>query len=47
MIKISINIPYFRNFGHFKKTIKSILFQSYKNYEVIIIYDDPKKKELN
>ena len=47
MIKISIIIPYFRNFGHFKKTIKSILFQSYKNYEVIIIYDDPKKKELH
>ena len=44
MIKISIIIPYFRNFKFFKKTIKSVLGQSYQDYEVIIIYDDPKKK---
>ena len=46
MIKISIIIPYFRNFKFFKKTIKSVLGQSYQDYEVIIIYDDPKKTEL-
>ena len=47
MTKVSIIIPYFRNFNFFKKTIKSVLDQSYQNYEIIIIYDDPEKKELN
>jgi len=47
MIKVSIIIPYFRNFPFFKKTIKSVLQQSYKNYEIIIIYDDAEKKELH
>ena len=47
MIKISIIIPYFRNFKFFRKTIKSVLGQSYQDYEVIIIYDDPEKKELH
>ena len=46
MNKISIIIPYFRNFIFFKKTLKSILNQSYQNYEIIIVYDDPEKKEL-
>ena len=47
MIKVSIIIPYFRNFLFFKKTIKSVLGQSYQNYEIIIIYDDTEKKELH
>ncbi|MDA9663648.1 glycosyltransferase [Candidatus Pelagibacter sp.] len=46
MVKVSIIIPYFRNFLFFKKTIKSVLEQSYRNYEIIIIYDDAEKKEL-
>jgi len=47
MIKVSIIIPYFRNFIFFKKAIKSVLEQSHKNFEIIIIYDDPQKKELH
>jgi teichuronic acid biosynthesis glycosyltransferase TuaG len=46
MIKVSIIIPYYRNFQFFKKAIKSVLDQSYQNYEIIIIYDDAQKKEL-
>ncbi len=47
MIKVSIIIPYFRNFVFFKKTIKSVLQQSFQKYEIIIIYDDAEKKELH
>ena len=46
MYKASIIIPYYRKKIFFKKTIKSILNQSYKNFEVIIIYDDYNKNEL-
>jgi len=37
---ISIIIPYYRKKKYFQETIRSILNQTYKNYEVIIIYDD-------
>ena len=38
--RISIIIPYYRKKKYFQETIKSILNQTYKNYEVIVIYDD-------
>jgi len=44
---ISIIIPYFKKKKYFKETIKSILNQTYQNYEIIIIYDDECLKELN
>ena len=47
MYKASIIIPYFKKKSFFKKTIKSILNQSYKNFEIIVIYDDEDKNELN
>ena len=37
---ISIIIPYHKKRIFFKETIDSINKQSYKNFEVIIIYDD-------
>jgi len=43
---ISIIIPYYKKKIFFSKTIKSVLKQSYKNFEVILIYDDISKKEL-
>lgn len=46
MYKASIIIPYFKKKLFFKKTVQSILKQTYKNFEVIIIYDDEDKKEL-
>ena len=44
--RISIIIPYYRKRKYFKETIKSILSQTYKNYEVIVIYDDTCLKEV-
>jgi teichuronic acid biosynthesis glycosyltransferase TuaG len=43
---VSIIIPYFKKKFFFKETINSILNQSYKNYEVILIYDDIDKSEI-
>ena len=44
--RVSIIIPYYRKRKYFKETIKSILNQTYKNYEVIVIYDDTCLKEV-
>ena len=47
MYKVSIIIPYFRKKKFFRETVSSILNQTYKNFEVIIIYDDENREELN
>ena len=44
--KVSIIICYYKKKFFFKKTITSILKQTYKNYELIVIYDDNNKTEL-
>ena len=46
MYKASIIIPYFKKKLFIKDTINSILNQTYKNFEVIIIYDDEDKSDL-
>jgi len=43
---VSIIIPYYKKKFYFKKTISSVLKQTYKNYEVILIYDDKDKSDL-
>tara|TARA_A100001011_G_scaffold347493_1_gene384659 strand:- start:66 stop:818 length:753 start_codon:yes stop_codon:yes gene_type:complete len=43
---ISVVIPYFKKKKYIEKTLHSILNQTYKNFEVIIIYDDSDKNEL-
>ena len=43
---ISIIIPYYKKKFFFSKAIKSVLRQSYKNFEIILIYDDILKNEL-
>lgn len=46
MSLISIIIPYYKKKKYIKQTIKSISKQSFKNYEIIIIYDDENKEDL-
>ena len=43
---VSIIIPFYKKKLFFKKTIDSILHQTYKNFEIILIYDDPDKSDL-
>ena len=40
---VSIIIPYYKKRNYIKKTINSILEQSYQKFEIIIIYDDESK----
>ncbi len=47
MNKASIIIPYYKKKKFIKRTLISILKQSYKNFEIIIIYDDEDKTDLN
>ena len=47
MSKISIIIPYYRKKRFIKQTLNSVINQTYKNIEVILIYDDDKKQDLN
>ena len=44
-IKISVIIPFYDNFKLLKRAIYSVQSQSFKNYELIIIYDNPEDKE--
>ena len=44
-IKISVIIPFYDNFKLLKRAIYSVQNQSFKNYELIIIYDNPEDKE--
>ena len=47
---VSVIVPFFNDFKYFEKCISSILLQSYKNIEILIINDGSKtyfKKKLN
>ena len=44
---VSIIIPYHRKKNFFQQTINTILNQTYKNFEVILIYDDVVKTDLS
>ena len=43
---ISIIITYLNKRKFIKKTLNSILFQTYKNYELIFVYDDSNHEDL-
>ena len=44
--KVSIIVPYYKNIKYIFKCIQSIYDQNYKNFEVILIYDDRDKRDL-
>ena len=44
---VSIIIPFYKKKKYFKRCINSVLNQSYKKIEVIVIYDDEDKMILN
>ena len=44
---ISIIIPYYKKKKFISKTVRSILNQNYKNFEIILIYDDENKNDFN
>ena len=46
MRNVSIIIPYFKKKKFIKKTIESVKLQTFKNFEVIIIYDDEDRSDL-
>lgn len=47
MICVSVIVPYFKKRNFIKKTINSIKCQTYKNLEIIIIYDDENRADLH
>ena len=40
---VSIIVPFYENINLLYKAINSVFKQSFKNYEIIIIHDNPKK----
>ena len=44
--KVSVIIPYYKKNFFFLKTLKSVINQTYKNFEIIIVYDDPSRIDL-
>ena len=43
-IKVSVVIPFYDDFMLLKKAINSVKNQSFRNYELIIIYDNPENR---
>ena len=46
MYLVSVIIPYYKNKNFIKKCLNSVLKQTYKNQEIIIVYDDSDYKDL-
>lgn len=46
MILVSVIIPYFKKKNYIQETLKSVSNQTYKNLEILIIYDDKDISDL-
>ena len=46
MSLVSVIIPYYRKINHINETLNSVLNQTYKNFEIILIYDDTDNDDL-
>ena len=44
---ISVIMPYYKKKQFVKKSIESVLNETYSNFEIIIIYDDTDIEDLN
>ena len=44
---ISIIMPYYNKIEYVENSINSVLEQTFENFELIIIYDDALKKDLD
>ena len=44
---VSVIIPYFKNKKYIKNSITSVINQTYKNLQIIIIFDENTKENLN
>ena len=44
---VSIIIPYYKKRRYIFRAVQSVLKQSYRKYEIIIVYNDKDKKDLN
>jgi len=44
---VSIIIPYYQKIKYIEETINSVLNQTFKDFEVLIIYDDENKLDIN
>ena len=46
MPSVSVIIPYYRKINYIKKTINSVLNQTFQDFEIILIYDDENYDDL-
>ena len=43
---VSVIIPYYKKLPFIRGTLRSVIKQTYKNLEIIVIYDDSDGKDL-
>ena len=44
---VSVIIPFYKKKKYISETVSSVLEQTYENIEIIIVYDDLEKNDLN
>ena len=44
---VSVIIPFYKKTKYIHETVSSILKQTYENIEIVIVYDDLEKDDLN